>query len=123
MTSHKVEPDRWNTNMSNISNLFNPDTPYYMKKSIVIYAPFSDSPNHYIAKEVTRGIVTELVTTPPTPNQGEFYGNYITLNNSETIQYGNDFDSFTKYKQMNKTLDKNPNLELLSLKSIFFFVL
>ena len=112
MTSHKVEPDRWNTNMSNISNLFNPDTPYYMKKSIVIYAPFMDSPNHYIAKEVTRGIVTEVVTTPPTPNQGEFYGNYITLNNSETIQYGNDFDSFRKYKQINKTLDKNPNLEL-----------
>ena len=123
MTSHKVEPDRWNTNMSNISNLFNPDTPYYMKKSIVIYAPFSDSPNHYIAKEVTRGIVTEVVTTPPTPNQGEFYGNYITLNNSETIQYGNDFDSFTKYKQMNKTLDKNPNLELLSMKSLCFVVL
>jgi len=123
MTSHKVEPDRWNTNMSNISNLFNPDTPYYMKKSIVIYAPFMDSPNHYIAKEVTRGIVTEVVTTPPTPHQGEFYGNYITLNNSETIQYGNDFDSFTKYKQINKTLDKNPNLELLSMKSLCFVVL
>jgi len=123
MTSHKVEPDRWNTNMSNISNLFNPDTPYYMKKSIVIYAPFMDSPNHYIAKEVTRGIVTEVVTTPPTPNQGEFYGNYITLNNSETIQYGNDFDSFRKYKQINKTLDKNPNLELLSMKSLCFVVL
>lgn len=129
MTSHMVEPPqpRWNANMIPVPYLFNPAIPQYKNRSIIIYAPFMESANVFIHKEVTRGKVIQVITTPVTPNQGEFYGNTITLEHedqtTELIQYGIDFDRFIAYKTENKPLDKNPNLNLLSMKSLYFTVI
>jgi len=124
---YMTETQKWNANMIPISDIFDPTKPYYMKKTIVIYAPFIDSNHTFIAKEVIRGTITQIVTTPSTANQGGFYGNYITiaLQNSltETITYGVDFDSFIAYKLENKMIDNNPNLALLSMKALCFIVI
>jgi len=116
----------WNAKMIPITILFDPttNTRQYIGKSIVIYAPFMDSSNIFIPNEVAKGIILQMIQTPQTNYEGEFYGNYITIqtndNSIETIYYGIDFDSFKNYKIVNKNLDKNRNLALLSMKSLYF---
>lgn len=116
----------WNAKMTPITILFDPttNTRQFIGKSITIYAPFMDYKGSFIAKEVIKGTILQMIQTPSTNYEGEFYGNYIIIqtsdNSIETIYYGIDFDNFKKYKSINKDLDKNRNLALLSMKSLYF---